>query len=152
MDGPLRGPCAGLNRGLPWFEGDSLPLFPQGVLALDGQTRQGNGPPGWSSVAEPPSCADSLAPLPSGRALSAGLDGANIYDPNGDRWLPAPAYRFPHGVFARDSLNVILVAPTPDGAILIDRGLNGFSSAERFLETHAARRGQADKGFHSHGS
>ena len=91
------------------------------------------GPLGWASVASPPSCGFSLANLPSGRTLFADVTQANIYDASADQWTAAPPYRFPHAAFG-DSTNVVQVAPVPRGALLIDQGLNSFSSAERFFE------------------
>jgi hypothetical protein len=80
----------------------------------------------------PPACGFSLATLPSGRALFADPTHASIYDPVADSWEPAPRYRFQHRLSLSSA--VVQLAPVPGGALLIDNGLNPFSSAERFQE------------------
>jgi hypothetical protein len=88
------------------------------------------GSQGWSRAAKPPFCQGTLAKLPSGRALFAARRRAAIYDPETDHWSLAPPYLFPH---ASDE-GELMVAPLADGALIVERGLNRFSAAERFYE------------------
>ena len=76
----------------------------------------------------------AMATLPSGRVLLATRDPGRvaIYDPASNRWTQAPRYFFPHPTDSGP--NPPRVISAPGGALLVDQGLNRFSSAERFFE------------------
>jgi hypothetical protein len=77
----------------------------------------------------------SAVPLSSlgRRAIFVARERAAIYDVDLNRWIPLPGHRFPHGTTNFPS-EVLQIAPVTGGALLVDRALNRFSSAERFLE------------------
>jgi Kelch motif protein len=85
----------------------------------------------WHPVTSAPRCGGSLVALPSGRALIAHADGASIYDPSTNSWQDAPNYFFPH---SGTNTSEVTIVPAPQGALLFSRGVNRFSSAERFFE------------------
>ena len=112
------------------------------VLVLGGNFPSGApiaaiyGPSGWTrtAIALGAIFDAGMATLPSGRVLttSRSLAAAAIYDATVDTWAPGPSRLFEYPTSF--SPNPVRLAPTPDGALLVDQGLNRFSSAERFYE------------------
>jgi hypothetical protein len=80
---------------------------------------------GWRQNRLTVVCSWRVAPPTSGHVLYAGPHRDYIYNPSSDRWMRAPASRYPH-------VNPE-VAPTTGGALLMG-GLNRLSSSERFFE------------------